>query len=112
MSTDDLTGLVLGLKLETEFAQDGSTVHTIPQAETSESLIERWVPEESRILGQKGGLSGVRLERCDKNGTKKRVVKEIGKFFDGQVRINYARELEALRLISSSSVSTHPPRSQ
>jgi hypothetical protein len=108
MSTDDLTGLVLGLKLETEFAQDGSTVHTIPQEETSESLIERWVPDESPTLGQKGGSSGVWLERCDKNGTRKRVVKEIGKFFDGQVRIDYARELEALGLISSSKVSTTP----
>ncbi|CAG9948125.1 unnamed protein product [Clonostachys rosea f. rosea IK726] len=105
MSTDDLTGLVLGLKLETEFAQDGSTVHTIPQEETSESLIERWVPDESPTLGQKGGSSGVWLERCDKNGTRKRVVKEIGKFFDGQVRIDYARELEALGLISSSKSS-------
>ncbi|CAG9988188.1 unnamed protein product [Clonostachys byssicola] len=105
MSTDDLTGLVLGLKLETEFAEDGSTVHTVPQGETSESLTERWVPDESPLFGQKGGSSNVRLERCDKNGGQKRVVKEIGKFFDGQVRIDYAQELESLRLVSSSKAS-------
>ncbi|VUC31610.1 unnamed protein product [Clonostachys rosea] len=102
MSTVDLAGLILGLKLETEFAQDGSIIHTIPQEETSESLVERWVPDEFHILGQKGGSTSVRLEQCDTNGSQKRVVKEIGKFFDGQVRVDYARELEALRLVSGS----------
>ncbi|CAH0055552.1 unnamed protein product [Clonostachys solani] len=105
MSTDDLPGLVLGLKLETEFAHDGSTIHTIPQGETPESLVERWVPDETPILGQKGGSSSVRLERCGSDGNQKRVVKEIGKFFDGQVSIDYARELDALRLVSSSKSS-------
>lgn len=109
MPSEELSNLVLGLRLETDFDDNGSLRHTVARDETLEprsEIVECWVPDQFPASGQRGRHSAVRLEQRDTDKSQKRVVKEVGKFSDGQLRVDYVRELEALALLAGSEVST------